>query len=267
MCGYKYQEGDGQIPLTFRKGIFHMKWFSPIHSRKVLAVLCGIGIASGIAAFHAQADEWNKKTVLTVNEPIQVSDKLLDPGQYVFMLADSSSDRHIVRIFDANQQHLIDTVMATPNYRIQPTGNSRFSFWETPPGTAKALRAWFYPGDNFGQEFRYPAHPVVLQAKAEPAPTVTQPQPQPEPEAVTPTPVPQPAPETAAQTQPEQPEVAQNNPPPAPAPASQSPTPAPQEQQPQPKELPQTASPYPMIGLGGVALLALAGLLRFKRLA
>ena len=44
-----------------------------------------------------RAGEWNKLAVLTVNRPIQVADKLLEPGQYVFKLLDSSSDRHIVQ--------------------------------------------------------------------------------------------------------------------------------------------------------------------------
>ena len=48
------------------------------------------------------------------------------------------------------------TILAIPNYRLQPTGKTVFTFWETPPGQPKALRAWFYPGDNFGQEFAYP---------------------------------------------------------------------------------------------------------------
>jgi LPXTG-motif cell wall-anchored protein len=250
-----------------------MKAFSRIHS-PAFALICGMALVSGFAASRARADEWNKKTILTVNEPVQVSDTVLDPGKYVLMLENSSSDRHIVQIFDANQSHLINTVMATPNYRLRPTGNSRFMFWETPPGTAKALRAWFYPGDNFGQEFRYPAHPYVLQASAAaptPAATNTQPPQQPAPqEEVTP-----PAPEANAQPQAEpapvqtapeqeQPEVAQNNPPPAPAPAAQ---PAPEQQQPKSNELPQTASPYPLIGLSGAALLGLAGLLRLKRVA
>ena len=30
------------------------------------------------------------------------------------------------------------------------------TFWEVPAGQPKALRAWFYPGDNDGQEFAYP---------------------------------------------------------------------------------------------------------------
>ena len=248
-----------------------MMSFFRLRSHPVPALLCALTIVSGLGMFRAQADEWNKKTILTVNEPIQVTDTVLNPGQYVFMLADSNSDRHIVRIYNADQTHLINTVMAVPDYRIQPTGNSRFAFWETPPGTAKALRAWFYPGDNFGQEFTYPKHPYTLQAKVTtPTETVARTEPAPAPEqspSVAPPPEPagnQPAPE---QSQPEpQPEIAQNTPPPAAA--QPAPAPSTQPQQPsKPEELPQTASPYPMIGLGGGLLLGLAGLLRLKRLA
>src|ERR1700685_2353959 len=113
--------------------------------------LLGIALAPG-----ARADEWNKMTVMTVNEPIQVPNKVLPPGTYVIKLLDSPSDRHIVQIFDKDQQHLQTTILAIPNYRIQPTGKKVFTFWGTPDGQPKALRAWFYPGDNFGQEFAYP---------------------------------------------------------------------------------------------------------------
>jgi hypothetical protein len=103
-----------------------------------------------------QADEWNKKTILTVNESISVPNKVLPPGKYVMKLMDSQSNRHIVQIFDGDETHLITTILAIPNYRLEPTGKTQFQFWETPPGQPKALRAWFYPGDNFGQEFAYP---------------------------------------------------------------------------------------------------------------
>ena len=110
-----------------------------------------------------QADEWNKKTTLTVSEPLQVPDcctpghtVALQPGEYVIMLVDSLSDRHIVRIFDKDQKHVMTTILAIPNYRLRPTGKTVFQFWEVPAGEPRALRAWFYPGDNFGQEFAYP---------------------------------------------------------------------------------------------------------------
>src|ERR1019366_6863877 len=104
----------------------------------------------------ARADEWNKRTTLTVKETIQLPNTVLPPGTYTFKLLDSLSDRHIVQVFDKDGMHLVTTVLAIPNYRLQPTDKSEFAFWEVPAGNPPALRAWFYPGDNFGQEFAYP---------------------------------------------------------------------------------------------------------------
>jgi hypothetical protein len=70
---------------------------------------------------------------------------------------DSLADRHIVRITNQREDEVITTFLAIPNYRLKPTGDSAFQFWEAPFGNPKALRAWFYPGDNFGQEFAYPS--------------------------------------------------------------------------------------------------------------
>lgn len=127
----------------------------------------GFALASCVALFGAAfapnvyADQWNKRTILTVNESIQVPNKVLTPGKYVMRLLDSPSNRHIVQIFDENEQHLITTVLAIPNYRLQPTGDTQFGWWEVPAGQPKALRSWFYPGDNFGQEFAYPKNEAL----------------------------------------------------------------------------------------------------------
>jgi outer membrane biosynthesis protein TonB len=228
------------------------------------AALGCCAIIAVAASVPAIADSWDKKTVLTVNQPIQVRDTVLEPGKYVFKLLNSSSDRHIVQIFNADQSHIIATELAIPNYRLQPTGDSRFSFWETPPGNAKALRAWFYPGDNYGQEFPYPKHltqiasnePAAFTPRLESAPA---PSPAVAPE---PAPAPPPPPEAAAPAEPVP------SPPPAPEPAPQAPadTAAPATP-PAPAELPHTASPFPLIGLAGLMSLGVFAILRFKRVA
>src|SRR5579884_2050249 len=133
---------------------------------KAFALASCVGLLGAAFAPTMRADEWNKRTILTVNEPIQVPNATLQPGKYVMKLLDSPSNRHIVQIFDANEQHLITTVLAIPNYRLQPTGKTEFGFWETPAGQPKALRSWFYPGDNFGQEFAYPKNQAVQIAAA-----------------------------------------------------------------------------------------------------
>jgi hypothetical protein len=108
------------------------------------------------------ADQWNKKTIMTVNETIEMPScctpdhtVTLQPGTYVMVLVDSLSNRHIVRVFDKTETHVITTILAIPNYRLQVTDKTVFQYWEVPAGQPRAMRAWFYPGDNFGQEFAY----------------------------------------------------------------------------------------------------------------
>jgi hypothetical protein len=115
---------------------------------------------------NAMADQWNKRTILTVGEPIQVPGKVLQPGKYVMKLMDSPSNRHIVQVFNEDESQLQTTILAIPNYRLQPTGKTEFQWWETPAGQPRAMRAWFYPGDNFGQEFAYPKNEAVSIAAA-----------------------------------------------------------------------------------------------------
>jgi hypothetical protein len=223
----------------------------------VLAV-ASIGLLGVAIAPNARADEWNKKTILTVNETIQVPNKVLPPGKYTIKLLDSPSNRHIVQIFDGDETHIITTILAIPNYRLQPTGKSVFGFWETPPGQPKALRAWFYPGDNFGQEFAYPKSAAVqIAASAHSAVPTTEAteESQMRTAEVTTTPAPE-----------EKTEVAQSTPPPAPPEQEAAPAPAPAPMPaPAPQELPKTASPYPLVGLAGLMSLAIFLVLRAVR--
>ncbi|MGP0071380.1 MAG: hypothetical protein ACLPWF_05535 [Bryobacteraceae bacterium] len=224
-------------------------------TRFVLA-MASIGLLGVALAPSGRADEWNKKTTLTVGESFQVPNKVLPPGTYVIKLLDSPSDRHIVQIFNADETQLQTTILAIPNYRLQPTGKTVVTFWETPPGQPKALRAWFYPGDNFGQEFAYPKSAAVqIAATAHEAVPTT--------EATQPAELPQ---AEVTQTQPEPQQVAQATPPPAPV--AQEPAVAPEAAPvPAPRELPKTASPYPLIGLAGILSLGLFALLRSFRLS
>src|SRR5260370_1804620 len=226
-------------------------------NRLVLA-LASVGVLGIALAPAARADEWNKKTIMTVNESIQVPNKVLPAGKYVMKLLDSPSDRNIVQIFNADETHLETTILAIPNYRLQPTGKTVFTFWETPPGQPKALRAWFYPGDNCGQEFAYPKSAAVQIA-------ATSHQPVPTTEATQAAEMPS-APVTTTAPPAEEPrqEVAQAAPPPQPE-AQPEPAPAPAPEPAPPQELPKTASPYPLVGLIGFVSLGLFFVLHMVR--
>jgi hypothetical protein len=122
---------------------------------KTVTRLAALGFVLLTTAFTplAKADEWDKKTVITTHEPIQIQGKVLEPGQYVMKLLDSASDRTIVQIYNLHQTKLEMTILAIPTYRLEPTGDTRFTLSEMRIGQVPALRTWFYPGDNSGLEF------------------------------------------------------------------------------------------------------------------
>jgi len=126
--------------------------------KNVKAVFCLLAVTmlGAIVVPSARADEWNKKTVVTFSQAVEVPGKILPAGTYTFQLLDSPSDRHIVQIFNADGTQIIATILAINNYRLQPTGDTVMKFSERPGDAPEALRAWFYPGNSFGQEFVYP---------------------------------------------------------------------------------------------------------------
>jgi len=132
---------------------------------RTLLSLFAVTLLGATVLPSAQADTWNKKTVVTFSQAVEVPGKILPAGTYTFQLLDSQSDRHIVQIFNADGSQIIATILAINNYRLQPTGDTVMKFSERPGDSPEALRAWFYPGDNFGQEFVYPKPRAIVLAQ------------------------------------------------------------------------------------------------------
>jgi hypothetical protein len=126
-----------------------MRVFKPL-----LMMLC-LGVFVLSAPLGARADDWNKETTLTFNKPLEVPGMVLAPGTYVFRLLDSASDRNVVQIFNADESHLYENVLAIPAYRLEPTDKTVVTFEERAKGSPEAISTWFYPGDNTGEEFVY----------------------------------------------------------------------------------------------------------------
>ena len=219
--------------------------------KRILIAVASIGLLGFVLAPSTLADAWTKKTTLTVYETIQVPNQVLPPGTYVMRLLDSPSDRHVVQIFNEDESKVLTTILAIPNWRLKPTGDTAFTFWEMPPGQPRALRAWFYPGDNFGQEFAYPktkaitiaqeSHAVVPTTEAE------------KPAEMATAPIAEVAEESTQEA------IAE-----APAPVA-APAPAEIATALPARELPKTASPYPLVGLLGLFSLVIFAVVRVVR--
>ena len=135
---------------------------------KALATVLCLAALWVLVVPTAMADEWNRKTVITFNEPFEVPGvgaQILPAGTYVFKILDSQADRHIVQIFNKEQNHVFTTILAIPNYRLKTTDKTVITFSERPAGHPDALRAWFYPGHEWGEEFVYAKSRAIELAK------------------------------------------------------------------------------------------------------
>jgi len=214
------------------------------------------------AAFspNAKADAWDKKTQITFSGPVQIPAVhqpgwgVLPAGTYVFKVVESGSNRHIVQIFSKDELTVYATILAIPNLRMKATDKTVITFRERPAGQPEALRAWFYPGKEWGEEFVYPKAQAIELAKSSSTPVLEMPatvaveaaKPE-EPRVIAEL---QRTPVTAVEPSGKEVEMAQAvTPPPAAETLVAQAAPAP--------ELPKSASPLPLIGL--IGLLALGG--------
>lgn len=141
----------------FRKalvlGVTHMR------AVKIAVAVLTLAFIGAMVAPSAQAQDDNaylKRTKVTFNQQVEIPGQFLPAGTYIMELLDLNPNRHIVRFFNEDRSKLIATVLAIPNARLESSNKTVLMFEERPIDFPEALKAWFYPGDNWGQEFVYP---------------------------------------------------------------------------------------------------------------
>lgn len=145
---------------------------------KMFSIAVLVLTACAFLAPTAAADDYNNRTTVTFTAPVEVpgvGGQVLPAGTYLFKLMDSQSDRNIVQIFSEDGKHVYTTILAIPNYRLRVTDKTVMTFRERAEGQPEALRAWFYPGANWGQEFVYPKKRAVELAKITNTPVLATP--------------------------------------------------------------------------------------------
>lgn len=129
-----------------------MKLFKSFAAALSLAVLCMLAVP------RASADDWNRETIVTFSAPVEVPGvgaQTLPAGTYIFKILDNNANRHIVQILNQDKTHVFTTILAIPNVRLKTTDKTTITFSERPAGQPEALKAWFYPGRDWGEEFVY----------------------------------------------------------------------------------------------------------------
>lgn len=191
----------------------------------------------------------DKLTYMTFSGPVQVPGITLDAGTYRFRLANPDTSRNVLQVLSSDGATVYAMFNTIQDHRTVLTDEAAVSFRETPAGVAPAIKSLFYGGEYGGYEFVYPkggpnmiapvteftyVPPPAAEAVAEP---VAAPVAAPVEEAVA-EPIPEPVAEEAVEPLP----------------------------QPEPVALPRTATPLPLVVVGGLtSLLGALGLGLLRR--
>jgi len=124
--------------------------------RHVLAIVAAATVGIVVPRM-AEADEWNKQTVLTFSQDVEIPGTVLPAGRYIFQLADSLSNRQVVQVFD-QKGRILATVPTIAAVRPTPASATRITFEAPAAGAPFPIKTWFYPGDLIGVQFIYRTH-------------------------------------------------------------------------------------------------------------
>ncbi len=123
---------------------------------KTIAAACAVAMTAVFTSVAAQDFNTNERTFLTFSGAVELPGVTLQPGTYLFRLADSQSNRHIVQVLSQDEKQIHGTILAVPAERLEVTGENVVTFRETAEGGTPAVQYWYYPGDRIGHEFVYP---------------------------------------------------------------------------------------------------------------
>lgn len=132
----------------------------------MIATACATAMLAVLTLNVAAQDfNQNERTYLTFSGAVELPGVTLQPGTYLFKLADSQSNRHIVQVFSQDEKNVFATILAVPAERMEVSGENVVTFRENAEGTTPAVQYWYYPGDRIGHEFVYPKEQAMKIAK------------------------------------------------------------------------------------------------------
>jgi hypothetical protein len=127
-----------------------MKRFTVI-ATAVIVVLVGI-LTFNVAA---QQPDTRDRTIMTFSAAVELPAMKLEPGTYVFRIADTAS-RNVIQVLSEDEMKVLGQWLFVPAERLEVTGDTVVTFRETDAKSTPAVQFWYYPGERIGKEFIYP---------------------------------------------------------------------------------------------------------------
>src|SRR6266404_1827342 len=133
---------------------------------RTFTLLVSVTLLSLALVPNSKASEFDKKTIMTFSESVQIPGAVLGAGTYVVQRADPGGNPDVVRFLSSDGMHVYATVLTIPAERGTPPDKPEVTFAETRGGTPQAIKRWWYPGETTGEEFIYPKGGPVMMASA-----------------------------------------------------------------------------------------------------
>lgn len=127
-----------------------MKRVTAIATATVLALLVALTLN-----VTAQQPDTRDRTIMTFSSAVELPGMRLEPGTYVFRIADTPS-RNVIQVFDQDEKNTMGQWLFIPAERAEVTGDTVVTFRETSAASTPAVQYWYYPGEKIGKEFIYP---------------------------------------------------------------------------------------------------------------
>lgn len=103
----------------------------------------------------AQETNTSERTFLTFSSAVEMPGLTLQPGTYVFKLADTPT-RNVVQVWDNDEKNMLGHWLFVQAERPEVTSETVVMFKEEPAGATPAVQYWYFPGERIGKEFIYP---------------------------------------------------------------------------------------------------------------
>ena len=125
---------------------------------RFLASILGALILTVLVSPAAKPDAFDKKTVVTFDQDVEIPGWTLPAGTYVFKLVRGLSDRNIVQVWDGGERQLYATLHTVSEITLVTPDRAYFTLDDRDyaEGLPPLLQSWFYPGDSTGWTFLYP---------------------------------------------------------------------------------------------------------------
>jgi cobalamin biosynthesis Mg chelatase CobN len=115
----------------------------------------GLLLAPLTSEVAAQQPDTKDRTIMTFSGAVELPGMRLEPGKYVFRLADTAT-RNVVQVLSEDESKVLGQWLFVSAERQEASDETVVTFRERSATATPAVQYWYYPGERIGKEFIYP---------------------------------------------------------------------------------------------------------------